>query len=165
MLVEQQPKQPQFASWLMMVTELPELTPALEASIVAMTTAKVGRINNDPVLVKASLKSYTQALWELQKALWDPNLMYSDETLAACLGLWMYEVMECPDGTPHGWVSHFDGCKRLVELRGAEAHASAMGHQLFLVYRTTAVSPTTCPSCPGVCKSKLCTNGIGFCAD
>ena len=165
MLGEQRPKQQQHASWLMMVTELPDLTPALEASIVAMTTAKVGRMNDDPVLVKASLKSYTQGLWELQKALWDPHLMYRDETLAACMSLWMYEVMECPAGTPRGWISHFDGCRRLIELRGAEAHASDLGHQLFLVYRTTAVGPTFRPSGHRICKCKSCTNGVGFCAD
>ena len=140
-LVAQKPVQRECASWLVLVLELPELTAALETSVIAMTTAKIGRMNGDPGLVKASLKSYVQGLWELQKALWDPALMYRDETLSACMALWMYEVMECPAETVCGWISHFDGCKRLIELRGAEAHTSALGHQTFLGYRTTAVSP------------------------
>jgi hypothetical protein len=125
----------------MLVAELPEMTPALEAAVLAMSTAKIGRLNNDPVLVKASLKSYVEGLWELQKALWDPKLMYRDETLAACMALWMYEVMECPSETLCGWISHFGGCERLVQLRGPEAHSSALGHQVFRAFRTTAVSP------------------------
>jgi hypothetical protein len=129
------------ASWLILVTELPELTTALDTSVLAMCTAKIGRLNNDPVLVKASLKLYVQGLWELQMALWDPKLMYKDETLAACMALWMYEVMECPAKTVTGWISHFDGCQRLVQLRGAEAHSTALGHRVFLAFRTTAVRP------------------------
>jgi hypothetical protein len=130
-----------------LVAELPEMTTALEASVLAMSTAKVGRLNNDPVLVKASLNSYVEGLWELQKALWDPKLMYRDETLAACMALWMYEVMECPSETLSGWISHFGGCQRLVQLRGPDAHSSALGHQVFLAFRTTAVSPF-CASFP-----------------
>ena len=128
-------------SWFMQVAELPEMTAALEASVTAMSTAKIGRMNDDPVLVKASLGLYVEALWELQKALWDPKLMYRDETLAACMALWMYEVMECPLGTTSGWISHFNGCQRLVQLRGLESHSSALGHQVFLAFRIAVVSP------------------------
>jgi hypothetical protein len=131
------------APWIVLVTELPERTRALEASVLAMSAAKIGRLNDDPALLKASLGSYVQGLRELQKALWDPKLMYRDETLAACMALWMYEVLECPEGSVRGWISHFGGCERLVQLRGAEAHNSILGHQVFLGYRTTAVSPFT----------------------
>jgi hypothetical protein len=139
-IVPLRPTRKDKGSWLVLVAELPELTTALETSVLAMSTAKLGRMNNDPGLVKASLKSYVQGLWELQKALWDPSLMYRDETLAACMALWMYEVMECPAGSVSGWISHFDGCQRLVQLRGAKAHSSVLGHQVFLAFRTTAVS-------------------------
>ena len=159
--VVQQPLQKARASWLMLITELPEVPEALEASIIAMTSARIGRLNDDPTLVKASLKSYVQGLWELQKALWDPDLMYRDETLAACMALWIYEVMECPDETATGWISHFDGCQRLIKLRGAEAHATGLGHEVFVGYRTTAVSPLTYPSCQGLCKSESHNDDVG----
>jgi Fungal specific transcription factor domain len=148
-LVPLRPFRKDKGSWLVLVAALPELTTALESSVLAMSTAKIGRLKDDPVLVKASLKSYVQGLWELQKALWDPNLMYRDETLAACMALWMYEVMECPAGTVSGWISHFDGCQRLVQLRGAKAHSSTLGHQVFLAFRTTAVSSSR----PALCFS------------
>jgi hypothetical protein len=139
-LAAQRPAQKEQASWIVLVTELPELTRALETSVLAMSAAKVGRLNDDPALLKASLGSYVQGLRELQKALWDPKLMYRDETLAACMALWMYEVLECPEGSVRGWISHFGGCEKLVQLRGAEAHSSILGHQVFVGYRTTAVS-------------------------
>lgn len=127
-------------SWLVLIAESPNLTRALETSILALSAAKLGRLHEDPVLVKASLKAYTTGLWELQKALWDPELMYHDETLAACMALSAYEVMECPSKTGNGWTSHFDGSAKLVKLRGAAAHSSILGHQIFRSFRATAVS-------------------------
>lgn len=127
-------------SWLVQVMESTILTKALETSILSLCTAKLGRLHDDQGLLKTSLKCYTRGLWELQKALWDPSLMYHDETLAACMTLSMYEMLECPAQTHNGWTGHFDGCARLVQLRGAEAHSSAMAHQIFIPFRITAVS-------------------------
>ena len=127
-------------SWLVQVAESTALTKALETAIMALCTAKLGRLHDDPVMVKASLRCYTKGLKEAQRALWDPNLMYHDETLAACMTLSMYEMLECPAQTHNGWTGHFDGCARLVQLRGAEAHSSAMAHQIFVPFRITAVS-------------------------
>ena len=128
------------ASWMVQVMESTMRTKALETSMLSLCTAKLGRLHNDPVLLNASLKCYTRALWELQKALWDPDLMYHDETLAACMTLSMYELLECPAQTHNGWARHFDGCERLVQLRGPEAHSSAMAHEIFIPFRVIAVS-------------------------
>ena len=103
--------------WLVQITETNILTKALDTSLLALCTAQLGRLHDDPVLIETSLRSYTQSLREVQKALWDPSLMYHDETLAACLLLSMYEVLECPAKSTRGWTSHFDGCTRLVQLR------------------------------------------------
>jgi hypothetical protein len=88
------------------------------------------------------MKLYGQGLRELQHALWSPKLMYKDETLAACMALAMYEVVECPAQSRGGWVTHSNGCARLIQLRGAEAHTSNLGHHLFLSSRIQCVSPT-----------------------
>lgn len=149
-LVLHHPLRKDNSSWFVLVAELPDLTTALEASVLALSTAKMGRLKDDPGLLRASLRLYGEGLSELQKALWDPNLMYRDETLAACMALWMYEVMECPSETVRGWISHFGGCERLIQLRGAEAHASALSHQVFLAFRTTAVC--TLPSLLCLCR-------------
>ena len=82
-----------------------------------------------------SLKFYIQGLWELQKALYSPGLMYKDETAASCMALVAYEVMECPDHTVAGWIKHTQGCSKLFELRGPKAYSSEFGHELFLAFR------------------------------
>jgi hypothetical protein len=78
---------------------LPNYTKALEASILAIATAKLGRVSENEVLIHESLKFYVNGLLELQKALCDPKLMYKDDTLAACMALITYDIAECPDKT------------------------------------------------------------------
>ncbi|GAE00157.1 hypothetical protein CPC735_047590 [Paecilomyces variotii No. 5] len=121
--------------WTALVPELVSPTEALETSSLALATSKLGRLNDDPVLTRESLRLYTLALRQLQKALWDPALMYKDETLAACMALAMYEIMECPSGDQQGYMSHCDGLDKLVQLRGPEAHIEGLGHHVFLAFR------------------------------
>ncbi|KAH7391597.1 hypothetical protein BKA64DRAFT_678013 [Cadophora sp. MPI-SDFR-AT-0126] len=131
----QSPSEPRAGSWLALLPSHPTYTTALEASILAVCTAKLGRTNNDQALVKESLKFYVQGLWELQRALWDEKLMYRDETVAACMCLIIYEVAECPDQSIKGWVGHLKGCARLFQLRGPKMYRSEMAHRLFLTFR------------------------------
>jgi len=126
-------------SWFTMLPSHPNFTTALEATVLAICTAKLGRVNNDPALVHESLKFYIQGLWELQKALYSPELMYKDETAASCMALIGYEVMECPDKTITAWVKHVHGCARLFEARGPDAYSSEFGHELFLAFRQMEV--------------------------
>lgn len=116
------------------------LTTALEVALLAVSTAATGRMNQDPGLIRESLRFYVSGLRELQKALWDPLLMYRDETLAACLNLSMYELFECPTGSTRGYVVHQGGCAKLVQLRGPRAHRTGLGHSLFLAVRFFEVS-------------------------
>lgn len=122
-----------------MLPEHPEFTTALEATVLALCTAKLGRVNNDPALVHESLKFYIQGLWELQKALYNPELMYKDETAASCMALIAYEVLECPDKTIKAWIKHVHGCAKLFQMRGPKAYGSEFGHQLFLAFRQQEV--------------------------
>jgi hypothetical protein len=114
-------------------------TKALEIASLAISAAALGRMNNDTTLVKESLKLYTRGLRELQKALWNSNLMYDDETFAACLSLSLYELMECPGDAYSAYVSHCTGCLKLVEARGVERHTSDVAHELFVGFRSQAV--------------------------
>jgi hypothetical protein len=132
-------KEQNTGNWLRMISALPELTNALEASMMAVSTAKLGRLEDNQVLLRESLKFYVQGLWELQKALWDPNLMHKNETLAACMALIMYEVIECPDEKLDGFFSHMKGCAKMFELKGPTAYHSDFGHQLFLSFRVGEV--------------------------
>lgn len=127
-------------SWFTLLPSHSDFTTALEATVLAVCTAKLGRLNNDPALVHESLKFYIQGLWELQRALYTPELMYKDETAASCMALIFYEVMECPDQTIKAWKKHVDGCATLFELRGPKAYGSEFGHELFLTFRQMEVS-------------------------
>lgn len=69
---------------------------ALEYATVALSVALMGRGSNDMGLVRESLRLYTRGLGELQRALWNPKLVFTDETLAACIVLGWYELIECP---------------------------------------------------------------------
>jgi hypothetical protein len=126
-------------NWLRMLPTLPNFTSALEASILAVSTAKLGRLSESPVLIHESLKFYVQGLWELQKALWDPTLMGKDETLAACMAMIMYEVVECPNSTIDAWAGHMKGCAKMFELKGPKAYGSDFSHALFLSFRVIEV--------------------------
>ncbi|KUJ10456.1 uncharacterized protein LY89DRAFT_740167 [Mollisia scopiformis] len=123
------------ANWLYMLPSHPHFTAALEASSLAVCTAHLGHINSSPTLTQESLKFYVQALWELQKALWSDDLMYRDETLAACMLLIMYEVTECPDKTIGAWQGHMAGCSKLFETRGPDSFNEEFGHKLFMTFR------------------------------
>lgn len=120
---------------------LPDYTKALEASILAIATAKLGRVSGNEVLIHESLKFYVNGLWELQKALWDPKLMYKDDTLAACMALITYEVAECRDKTFMAWATHMKGCAKMFELRGPDTYGSDFAHELFLSFRVIEVGP------------------------
>lgn len=126
-------------SWLKALPMLSDYTKALEASILAIATAKLGRVNENEVLLRESLKFYVTGLWELQKALWDPKSMYKDDTLAACMALIMYEVVECPDKTVMAWAAHMKGCAKIFELKGPDAYTSDFSYELFLSFRVIEV--------------------------
>lgn len=82
---------PDESTWLVLVPDLPDLTKALDTAILALSTVNFGRVNNDQNLILESRRIYGQGLKDLQRALWNPKLMYKDETLAACMALGIYE--------------------------------------------------------------------------
>lgn len=75
----------------------------------------------------------------MQKALWSDTLRYEDETLAACLVLSLYELMECPDNGDGAYQSHSRGYLSLVKARGMDAHTNGIGHDLFVGARLQGV--------------------------
>lgn len=119
-------------NWTVMVPELPGEEPSLDRAFSALSIARVGRDNEDDRLVRESSKLYGKALKDLQAALYDPERMYSDEVLTACMVLSLYEVFEGSAKKDFGWVSHTQGAARLVELRGAHRHANRQAHHVFL---------------------------------
>ena len=94
---------------------------------------------DDKHLLFKSKELYASGLGELQRDLWNPKSMYRDETLAACMNLALYELMECPGKDINAYASHQGGLARLVQLRGPEAHTDGIAHNMFLAFRVQTV--------------------------
>jgi hypothetical protein len=133
-----------FVPWIHSVASLTAHPPVLAEAITAITLSKLATeqglsVEKCSSARKASLEHYTSGIWELQKALWDPAQMCCDETLAACLLLAAYELVECPAGDRIGYLCHQDGAARLVQLRGPDAHIHGFGHVTFTMFRHTQI--------------------------
>lgn len=121
-------------NWTSVLLEMPKDEPALDLAFSALSISRVGRSNQDVRLVKESTKIYGRALKYLQKALNDSSRSQSEEVLAACSLLGLYEVFEGGDAMNKsvGWVSHAQGAARLIELRGPRQHIKRQAHHVFL---------------------------------
>lgn len=144
------------AHWISLLPFLPVEVKALESATAALSTAALGRLHCSPVLVRESLRLYTQGLRELQIALYSRKLMHQTGTLAACMALTMYEILECPDNKADGYASHCQGILALIRSRGVSAHTSFVDHSLFLGARFFGVSLFLARSKFIVCTDLLC---------
>jgi Fungal specific transcription factor domain len=135
--------------WLLLVLDLPTLTPALEHAVLALCTARLGRYNDLQALIHESLSLYTSSLPELRRAFLDPVTRCNEQNIAACMALAMYEISECPGRMFEGYMSHYNGAMKLLRLRGADAHTSGLAHSLFQSLRRHSVSSAS-PKSPHV---------------
>ncbi|KAL8830687.1 MAG: hypothetical protein Q9191_001292 [Dirinaria sp. TL-2023a] len=126
-------------TWLQLVFNVPTEGTALDCAMAAVALSVVGRAANDAALSVESSRKYGQALWALQRALWDERLRFQDETLAACTALVLYELLECTEDNLEGWVTHAQGVARLVEARGPSSFDSPLAHMIFMSFRNTAM--------------------------
>jgi len=123
--------------WMTMIQDLSDADqdPAQSLAFKALASCRLGKQARDERLIRESEKLYSQALWELQRALWDEGLMYKNETLYACMLLSLYEVLEGSAERGFGYLSHTSGANRLLQLRGPLRHISGKSHALFLGQR------------------------------
>ena len=138
-LLSPQLTQPADKPWLILLLEMSMTTPALQTSSLALSIAALGRSYGDEALIHESVKMYVRGLSELQRALWRPRLACQDETLAACLTLGLYELMECPGKGPQAYASHCSGLLSLIQHRGPYAYTSGLSHKLFQATRLQGV--------------------------
>lgn len=131
--------------WMSHVIDLPTLTPALEDALLAVCMARLGRHTARPALVHESLKLYTKGLLEMRQNIPDASRGTGEQNLAACLALLLYEIIECPGGTPDGYMAHYRGTMKLLQMRGARAHTSGLAHSVFQILRMHAVSSQSLP--------------------
>jgi len=158
-------------NWLLYIPDLPDMSPALEAAVLASCAAKLGHMDRHRGLERESVSQYNKSLAELQKALRHPALRFQDQTLTACLALLMFEFSECPGGQVGGYLSHYWGAMELMHRRGAWAHASGLSNSVFRSLRLHSVSefgtspspvpvPLLCPASRGVLLSPWLTESL-----
>lgn len=128
------------SNWVIDTLRLPSLSPALENASLAVCAARLGKRDDKPALVHKSLSLYTQSLREFQKEVAVAASRRSDQTLAACMMMLMYEVSECPGRTPDAYQCHYNAVMKLLELRGPEGHRSGLPHSVLQSLRVHAVS-------------------------
>ncbi|KAH8885990.1 hypothetical protein GQ53DRAFT_845123 [Thozetella sp. PMI_491] len=128
-------------NWLLQISSIETLTPALEAAMFAICGAQLGqkKSGGSVDISYRSLAFYNTGLRELQKAINHPFLLYHDQTLAACLAMTMYEFSECPGKVLGGYLSHYQGLMELLKQRGAEAHTTGLGHSVLREIRVHTV--------------------------
>ncbi|KAI9737232.1 MAG: hypothetical protein M1818_005764 [Claussenomyces sp. TS43310] len=103
--------------WILDAICLSHPGPALESSFRALSTVRAGRERDNPAIAAQGRLFYGRALRELQVALSNPDLMGSDETLAACKMMALYEFFESTSNSIRGHQSHTYGTARLLRFQ------------------------------------------------
>ncbi|KAL2811047.1 hypothetical protein BJX63DRAFT_400303 [Aspergillus granulosus] len=113
---------------------------AVMASLNATGLAALSNIRMSQELMLSARQQYVTALAETNAALSDQTQATSDATLVAVTFLGLYELLTC-NGPPllDRYLTHLEGCTRLIELRGSDQLKDTIGLGLFTHFRTTIV--------------------------
>ncbi|KAK5170216.1 uncharacterized protein LTR77_004802 [Saxophila tyrrhenica] len=135
--------------WMGAVMDMAAKDATARMALNAVAFTIIGRAKSDQSLVRESTRLYSVAIRETSRALQDVNKARSDEILACCKILALYEnfrVKDTPEVSTQGfdWHSHIDGTQSLIEMRGPARHSTDHGHVLFKDIRImTATSSIT----------------------
>ncbi|TVY49975.1 Uncharacterized protein LOCC1_G000484 [Lachnellula occidentalis] len=134
-------KQEPPVSWLQTVQITGNLgtNTSLPLAITALSLVRLGRKHQSVELQNQGMAVYGQALEGIQAILSSDYLIFEEQTLASCMTLLVFEVLETSGSNVRGWISHIQGISRLFQLRGPALHISESSHQLFLGFRRTGI--------------------------
>lgn len=134
------------APWIPTVRALAEDYSDVRTALQACAFAGLGWMQDDGGLLRHATRLYAQALRETNNALQDPVAVRSDNALACCRLLSLFELFQRGPASPvtgqnhmSDWRSHVEGSCRIVRLRGPERHASEHGIHLYDGVRMTAI--------------------------
>ncbi|KAL9037669.1 MAG: hypothetical protein Q9214_005599 [Letrouitia sp. 1 TL-2023] len=116
----------------------------LRPALLALCLARIGESNKDSSLTQEGVKRYGRALHQTQIALRNPRRIQSDELIAACKLLAIYEMFQGPfDETASSqgpnWLSHMFGVSKVVEIRGPDQCVAGRSHRLFIDTRLNGI--------------------------
>ncbi|KAL4879977.1 hypothetical protein BJY04DRAFT_219780 [Aspergillus karnatakaensis] len=119
--------------WMEFLRNLkPSCPPALLWAIRTLITFQMGTIHRNERAIYCARHMYGRGIYHLRSLLQSPAAL-SDETLAACILLGGYEVL---DGQGEkSWIAHTRGIRNLMCARGYLAHRSGMGRTLVICFR------------------------------
>ncbi|KIW09949.1 hypothetical protein PV08_11725 [Exophiala spinifera] len=127
-------------SWLQAITPPRANDASLDSAILALSLVCLGRKHGDERLRREGTANYGRALHRLQDILSRGNLLFEEQTLASCMALSTFELLEVSGHNTGGWASHIEGIARLIQLRGPELHVSGLSHRLFLDFRSSCLT-------------------------
>ena len=134
------------APWIPTVRALADVDINVRTAVGAVGYAGLGWWRQDASLVQHGLRLYAQAIRETNRMLRDPATALSDEALALCRTLSLFEMFRRGPGASDtgstqatDWRSHAEGTFRLLQLRGPGKHTSGTGFKLYDGVRMTAI--------------------------
>ncbi|KAI1145917.1 hypothetical protein F4825DRAFT_224813 [Nemania diffusa] len=110
------------------------------AALDAVALAGLSNVRLSTQTMLRAQREYITVLSQINRALKDPILCKTDDTLAAVVLLGIYEVITCTDNSYiDRWVKHVDGAAKLIEIRGSDQLARREGLGMFTHLRTQII--------------------------
>jgi hypothetical protein len=123
--------------------ELALRDPLLKTALLACAFMCLGRARSDNRLITQGRLNYAKALTGVHQALQDQDKALSDNTLACCRALGLFEFFRNSDddevsSRAGDWTRHIRGLCRICELRGPSDELSDHGKELYESIRFSA---------------------------
>lgn len=106
---------PRSASWIEILFQRTEAEAVLSfTSVRALATAYFAKVNQHTELMRKGAGFYLQALRAVRSNLESPTLVLQDDLLVAIICMAIYEMVFFTQ--PAGWLYHYEGLARLVNI-------------------------------------------------
>nr|POF18585.1 hypothetical protein CFP56_62093 [Quercus suber] len=107
---------------------------AIDAGILSLATAGVGRRRQDTYLLKKATDKYGAALSALQGSISRRTPFLEDETILTSLTLIMYQLLREQEERKD-WMTHAQGLSSIIFSRQPNTFEDGMSHNIFLASR------------------------------
>nr|POF13988.1 uncharacterized protein CFP56_03012 [Quercus suber] len=108
---------------------------AIDAGILSLASAGVGRQWQDRRLLKGSTDKYCAALVALQGSISRKTPVLEDETILAAMTLILYQLMREQEERKD-WMTHAQGLSSIINSRRPDTFVEGISHNIFLASRT-----------------------------
>ena len=108
-------------------------------AMLALTLSRVGQYNGNREITSSGRVHYNKCLRQITQTINRQKGASSDDIIAACLVLGLYEQMCSPALQGNNWQSHMQGIGTFIKMRGPHAFVSGIGHHLFVGARLNLV--------------------------